>query len=189
MRAYPTTFEGRPRIGRGLFSAVYEGPTYDAVTVLTVDYAKECMGLGWFPRHRLFPVLEGGDWHPELESVRVYTMKRYDPSRAVVSKLCKHDANLYRALRKLPCCFADDAGFDHWREQFLTLPDAFSDEREALVEAVEAMSNYGSDVMFEISPRNVAVEDGKLILLDCFFMASQCVAEKATSGRRVVRMA
>jgi hypothetical protein len=40
-------------------------------------------------------------------------------------------------------------------------------------DAVEACANYGSDVMFEISPRNVAVHNGNLILLDCFFIKSK----------------
>ena len=44
--------------------------------------------------------------------------------------------------------------------------------KETMLEALDACTNCGSDVAFEISPRNVAVKDGKLILLDVFFMKS-----------------
>ena len=54
------------------------------------------------------------------------------------------------------------------------MPDKFDNEKEAILEAIDAMCNYGSDVSFEISPRNIAADkDGNLILLDCFFIKSQ----------------
>ena len=56
-------------------------------------------------------------------------------------------------------------------EAFAAIED--EDLKEVMIEALEACGNYGSDVAFEISPRNVAVKDGKLILLDCFFMKSK----------------
>lgn len=31
------------------------------------------------------------------------------------------------------------------------------------------MSNYDHRIGFEISPRNVAIDNGRLVLLDCFF--------------------
>jgi hypothetical protein len=51
-----------------------------------------------------------------------------------------------------------------------------------MLDALDACANYGNDVCFEISPRNVAVKNGKLVLMDCFFMADklqEIQAEKA----------
>ena len=45
--------------------------------------------------------------------------------------------------------------------------------RTAMLEALEGCSNWGSDIGFEISPRNVAVNNGKLVLLDVFFSKSK----------------
>ena len=42
-------------------------------------------------------------------------------------------------------------------------------EKEALLEMVDGLRNYCEAVAFEISPRNVTVRSGKLVLLDCFF--------------------
>lgn len=43
---------------------------------------------------------------------------------------------------------------------------------QIILEALDACLNYGSSVRFEISPRNVAVQDGQLVLLDCFYLQS-----------------
>ena len=42
-----------------------------------------------------------------------------------------------------------------------------------MIDALRACSNYGSDVGFEISPRNIFIDNGNLILADCFFIISQ----------------
>ena len=36
--------------------------------------------------------------------------------------------------------------------------------------ALDACGNWSTNVMFEISPRNIAVDNGQLVLLDCFFL-------------------
>jgi len=59
-------------------------------------------------------------------------------------------------------------------EAFRSLPREFKTAKTALIDAVSALTNYGSDICFEISPRNIAVtKTGNLILLDCFFMRSK----------------
>ncbi|UZT50044.1 hypothetical protein [Enterobacter phage 01_vB_Eclo_IJM] len=48
--------------------------------------------------------------------------------------------------------------------------------REGLMDvlmALDACANFGSDIQFEISPRNVRAVNGKLILVDCFFLVSK----------------
>lgn len=43
-------------------------------------------------------------------------------------------------------------------------------ELEEVLEALDACSNFGTGIGFEISPRNISVDDkGNLILADCFF--------------------
>jgi hypothetical protein len=44
---------------------------------------------------------------------------------------------------------------------------------KVMCEAIEACANYGSAIGFEISPRNVAVNNGKLVLLDVFYSISK----------------
>jgi len=156
-------------IGKGAFTKVWEDK-FDASLVImqSDDYAKEAMALGWFPECTLFPAVERIDY----DEVSTYSMQRYEVTRSVIPKLDKHNAALYRALRKLTethrMC-THSAVF----KAFETLPDKFDNERECLLEATDAMANYGSDVCFEISPRNVAAVFGKLVLLDCFFMEDQ----------------
>jgi hypothetical protein len=64
----------------------------------------------------------------------------------------------------------DFAYLDELRKQFNRLPKWAA---RALNEQIDGLMNYGADIRFEISPRNVAVKNGKLILLDCFFFASK----------------
>ena len=158
-------------LGKGLFSKVYENTNEPCMVIIeTVDHAKECMAHGWFPDSDLFPTVTPTD------ECGVYTMRYYASakSKGVLSELDAHNKALYRALRKLSVHVDNPYDRMHaWCEAFASLPDQFATEREALREACEACGNYGSQVAFEISPRNVATENGKLVLLDCFFMVDQ----------------
>lgn len=57
-------------------------------------------------------------------------------------------------------------------QEIKSLPPKFRKQRDHLLAAIDALYNYGDDVCFEISPRNVTAHKGKLILLDCFLMKS-----------------
>ena len=143
-------------IGRGSFTrAYYDG---DKVYLKSDDYIKECMAFGWFPDSPRFPevrisTLEGFD----------YEMEYYPPNRALKRELLKEEYELYRQLRKLMQDAVLPANaydlYSYWYSVFETL--APTEVREALLEALDACSNCGSDVQFEISPRNVRVKDGK----------------------------
>lgn len=174
------------KLGQGAFSTVYADPDApdDFVLIQTIDQAKEAMALGWFPNSPLFPELTVYATEYDGDDERnVYRSKRYDTSRAVVSKLDAHNKAFYNALRHLSLHDNDDShGYDThnphnwyhiWHHKLSGLDDQFAEEREALLEALDTLCNYGSDIAFEISPRNVATEGGKLILLDCFFVQSQ----------------
>jgi hypothetical protein len=83
------------------------------------------------------------------------------------------DYRLYKELRNLHASALSRPSkmvIDNTRAMFEKLSDDFSIEKDILLQAVDACSNYSTNVYFEISPRNVAVKDGKLILLDVFFL-------------------
>jgi hypothetical protein len=152
-------------IGKGKFTRCYlnDGVT---VTLKSTCSVKECRSLGWFPEHRLFPPIE-------REDSFVYTMEYIPKVKSLKGSLEPREYQLYKELVKLfklaiypPKCHPIDVT----RELLSELPDEYSDEREALLEAVDAMTNYGDKVYFECSPRNVGVKEGKLLLLDVFHM-------------------
>lgn len=147
-----------PLIGRGAFSKVYKK---DSKTVIIVsrDKAKVAMASPEWPRARCFPkLIEKADG--------LYECKYYEPVRALKSNLGEDQWALYKALRDVFHNGAQD--YWHLRSCFWALK-GWKAERRALLSALDVLSEYGRDVRFEISPRNVAVHRGRLILLDCFF--------------------
>ena len=160
-----TDLTGLKLIGKGAFTKCYQLTT-KKVLLISNDPVKECMSKNWFPPCRLFPDVIQTDNNNE------YTMKYYPRVTSLKRALTPRQYRLYSALRKIrksnhmsthtKCHAATD-----------TLPSEFRTERELIKKAIDALSNYGQDICFEISPRNVAVQSGKLILLDCFFMKSE----------------
>lgn len=160
-------------VGKGCFSKVYENPE-DPSSVLIVSCCptKECMSFGWGNSGDLFPKLERLD---DCGDFQCFKMKRYSKTRKIKPFISDHQWQLYRALGGLMCKFKPPSkiSYCHWQEQFESLPDEFEDEKSQLLEMLDALANYGDDMCFEISPRNIAIDNGKLILLDCFFMISK----------------
>lgn len=163
------------KIGQGTFTKCYLNDDNKTVTLHSTDYIKECMSLNWFPESRLFPEITSNDDNS-------YTMEYYPRVRSLKNTLNERDWKLYQILRKLTIQFSRNThdSFSLWHEQFKTIPDEYEEEREDIAGALDACGNYGSDIGFEISPRNVAVKDGQLIMLDCFFSISQL---KSTRNR------
>lgn len=156
-------------IGKGTFTKCYLNEDEKTVTLNSTDYIKECIALDWFPESRLFPEIERTD------EQYIYTMEYYPRVSSLKNNLDARDWKLYQILRKLSIGYLRNnyLNLDAWREQFATIPDEYEEEREEILEALQACSNYGEDINFEISPRNVATKNDKLILLDCFFIISQ----------------
>lgn len=170
------------KIGQGAFSKVYRKSS-DTVLIKSIDHVKECMSLGWFPNSRMFPKIEqvGQDDYGEY---KFYESKYYPRISSLKNELLPSEWEFYKALRGLDrfSCIAQKGSYlDHWRKQFETLPSKFNHKKQALFDALDALSNYGNDICFEISPRNIAVSGKKLVLLDCFFFHSQLM--KATKKR------
>lgn len=149
-------------IGRGAFTRAY---LLDSGRVLlkTCCPIKEAMAWGWFPASPLFPEMKYVD-------VGVYEMEYY-PRVPSLKKALKADQwGIYKALRDVfngamtPVNKADL--YSYWYRRFGELPEELA---EVMREALDACANFGSEIGFEISPRNVAVKDGNLVLLDVFF--------------------
>ena len=157
-------------LGKGEFTKAYLMEN-GRVHLKSTDRVKECMALGWWPEHRMFPKIERLDCDLGTDSHSTYEMEYFERPRSLKSSLTARQWRLYQALRKLSVYVQNNAdAYMLWHEAFDTLPGEFKAEKEALKEAVDNLTNYSTGVHFEISPRNVAVKGGKLILLDCFFI-------------------
>ena len=157
-------------IGKGMFTKAYLLES-GRVRLESVDQVKECMSLGWFPDHRLFPTIERIDFDCGHDGHSVYEMDFYERPKSLKNTLSSRQYDLYNVLRGLTAYAQRSCDiYTEWHKAFDSIPARFKGEREALKEALDAMLNYSTAVRFEISPRNVAVKGGKLILLDCFFI-------------------
>ena len=160
-------------IGKGAFSYVYDQG--EEVFIESIDPIKECMAHGWFPDHPLFPVVEFSDKESCWDDYYCYTMKKYNKVKSLKSALEPDQYQLYKELvnifKSVPINGKSYDGLNIIIGLFNN--SSLSDEiKEVMIEAAEACGNYGSDVGFEISPRNVAADNGKLVLLDVFFIKS-----------------
>lgn len=147
-------------IGKGAFTKAYlldDG----RVQLHTCCPIKESMAWGWFPDSKLFPKLTYVD-------VGVYEMDYLTRVTAPKRQLNEASYKLYKALQLV---YGDYDAIDYFSiykslEKHL---EGFK-ELEEVLEALDACSNWGTDIGFEISPRNISVDDkGNLILADCFF--------------------
>lgn len=157
-------------IGKGAFTKAYLLES-GKVELHSCDPVKECMALCGFGDSYLWPSIEQVD-------NEVYTMDYLPKTPSLKNSLELRQYQLYTALRKLKPLLSfgllrEWEYLDHWRKQFESLPVEFEEEKQALLEAVYSLGNYGQDIQFEISPRNVRAVNGKLCLLDCFFFVSQ----------------
>lgn len=152
-------------IGRGHWSRVYLQDCGTKVLIKSKDPIKECMAYGWFPESRLFPELTCID-------KGMYEGKFY--SKQPLSALNKADALIYKMLRKvfsvgLPYGTKAADRLCAW-QRVINDSDLQPWIKADLCAALDACGNWSTNVMFEISPRNIAVDNGQLVLLDCFFL-------------------
>lgn len=149
-------------IGSGLFSKVYQ-LNEKQVLIKSTCSVKECLSLFIDEKH--FPKLERIDCEE-------YLCEYFPKVKSLKSELCENDYKVYQELRKLDTHTINKYdGLDKCREEFKKIKNRSF--KTSLMNALDDLANYGSDIRFEISPRNVAVKNGKLILLDVFFMQNQ----------------
>jgi hypothetical protein len=167
-------------LGKGAFSRVY-AENNQTVIIHSICPVKEAMSLGWITGDR-FPVVE------RLEP-EVYRMKRYD--RWLTTKnLCEADKKLYTILRRI---YREYSVRDNVATIFEPLRKDYPSEYEQLVQACYALANYSDseyDIRFEISPRNIAVDNGKLIFLDVFYLSSVLESDRrVTNSLSIIKQA
>jgi len=162
----------KKKIGQGAFTKAYLREDNQVLLVSRCPI-KEAMALGWFPNVSLFPKIERikivGD------GTSHYLMEYLPRPRSLKNNLKPSQWQIYNDLKALnpPIRFVsrDSEMFDKWYNAFCTLKNRSLSN--IMLEALNACANYGRDIGFEISPRNVSVKKGKLILLDCFYQYSK----------------
>lgn len=164
------------RIGKGAFTTAY---LKDERTVLlkSKDPIKECMANGWFPSCRLFPKVYFANLDATPDGFAWYEMKYMAQSRSLKSDLDPDQWELYKAIRWawMTVDYDTECGFDWTHKMLISFEKQYPQYRRQhrqILAAWEAARKYGSDIAFEISPRNVRAVRGKLVLLDCFFKLS-----------------
>lgn len=157
-------------IGSGTFTKCYKISDNEVELISNCAY-KECMSFGWFPESRLFPTIKRLEGYINEKGDSLYRMKFYERQRSLKNTLKPTQYTIYKTLRETMQNIKHSANiYDSYKntfEGFSTLKNKAL--RGIMLEALDACSNYGSDVGFEISPRNVAADNGNLILLDVFY--------------------
>jgi hypothetical protein len=167
----PTT--NLKEIGKGEFTTAYL-KNAKRVILKSKDAVKECMAHKWFPESYLFPSVDFCDGIENDERGNAFYEMEYFPKKSSIKQnVSSRQWDLYKTLRALfskhSMVQRGQAPYVKWLDAFNTLPSRFDNEKEALLDAVSALTNYSQEVHFEISPRNVATKGNKLVLLDCFF--------------------
>lgn len=154
------------KLGKGSFTTAYLSENQKTVFLNSVDPIKECMAYGWFPSSNLYPKIKLSD-----NENYDYEMKYYEKVSSLKESLKPEHWKMYQELKSISdnMTFPSnkfECSFEYIKEFKKLKNKRFS---KALINGMEACMNYGTDISFEISPRNVAVNNGNLILLDCFF--------------------
>lgn len=163
-------------IGKGLFSKVYRLDEKE-VLIKSVCKVKECLSMGWHDSVNIFPEITRID-------DQTYTMEYFEKVTSLKDCLSPAHYEIYKNLKSLSVGHVPNKHnlYDAWYKEFKKVKNVRF--RNALINMIETLSNYGSDIQFEISPRNVAVKNGKLILLDVFYMQSQCLDQRNSKKRK-----
>ena len=157
------------QIGKGAFSTVYR-KTEKTVLIKTIDNVKECLSWEWHELSYLLPKLKQINHSDDLK-FSFYECKYYEKVSSLKNTLSISEYDFYKELRKISTIKHND--YYKLFELFSALPAKYNKKKKILLLFLDSLANYGSDICFEISPRNVAVEKGKLILLDCFYFHKQ----------------
>ena len=167
-------------IGKGLFSRVYDKGD-DSVLIYSKDHAKECLAMQWHDNSMgLFPVIEKIDYLDNGQSI--YQCKKYTKVRSLKNSLDTDQHTLYLELRALfsSLCYPHNRNYNyHYLRDTFNASSIDECVKSSILDFLDALGNYGTDMYFEISPRNVAVDKGKLVLLDCFFFGSQAIKARS----------
>ena len=155
-------------IGQGSFSRVYLKDA-DEVLIVSRDKVKAAMSECYWPNSRLFPRIKYvGE---NVNGTSTYSSRYYPRVRSLKLSLEPKEWEFYLFLRSLDRWPERHYEYEHLSKQFSSIP--WRSKRENMLKALDCLRMYSDDICFEISPRNVAVWKGKLILLDTFFFRHQ----------------
>lgn len=159
------------RIGQGHFSTAYRDG--NKVYLHSNDPMKECMSLGWFPKHRSFPNVDLIDVEPH-DGRNVYLMEYYEPLVGNVNKLKENERRFLKDLQGLTNNWFKENGKELYERVGSGIKKYISSraKRNLLLDALNATLNYGSDIGFEADLRNLRYKSGRIILIDCFLVQS-----------------
>lgn len=160
--------KGLPLIGRGSFSRVYRKGANE-VLIVSTDKVKAAMSERFWPKSRLFPRIKFIGYNED--DTCTYSSRYYPKVKSLKLSLETAEWEFYKFLRDLDRYPEKNYRYEHYLKQFATIP--WRSKRNAMLEAWECLRMYSDDACFEISPRNVAVHRGKLVLLDVFFFYHQ----------------
>jgi hypothetical protein len=161
-------------IGKGSFSTVYKHPSKQKkVLIVSSDKAKEAIA-DEIAYSDMLPKIKkiGFASDNEADCRRLYESIYYDKVRAPKQQLSKKAYQQYVQLRKAVDNIKQPLNIYDSYNRVYTAFEKIKDKnlREEMISILDGFSNYGSDVSFEISPRNIAIGNYKsLVLLDCFF--------------------
>lgn len=161
-------------IGTGLFTRAYRKGNSNVVLIKSECYVKECLSFKWHRNHSgIFPTID-------RTAINEYEMNFYPKVKSLKKSLRPDQWEIYKELCTV---FKDRLPYNkNYRDRGCRYTALIEEITKAnlpvkvkndIVSVVESIGNWGSDIGFEISPRNVAVDNGRLIMLDCFFMVSQ----------------
>lgn len=170
------------QIGKGGFSRCYE-LTPDTVLLESYDLIKAVMADGKFPKTKLFPKVERYNKKSKTGS-SFYTMKYYKgrPSRSTKKWLERSlKAFHYATFQDLNQLTIDVELYIKnnkkenrqvlWNDAF----DSLANKRlgELLTLANDECCKVAENIMFDFAPKNLACDEGNLILLDCFCSSTE----------------
>jgi len=171
-------------IGKGFFTRCYD--TQDGRVELHTfcnikpAYAEWGVGDG-----RLFPVMEKIDTRYDRydNAISVLTCKKFPKVSSLKSALKPAHYALYRTLKSI--AYRNVSTHDFYRavKDSKSIHHAYKTD---ILTAIDDIHNYASFVGVEISPRNVAVDGGRLVLLDIFFDRDQVKAIRTNKVRKPV---
>lgn len=164
-------------IGEGFFTKCFDAGegSVELHTFCNIKPAYAEWGVG---SGRLFPSMTKIDVRYDHQDIAVTILKckRYPKVASLKTALAPAQYALYLALRAIA---AEAIGWGSSRQfagKVRTAKNVHWRHREDIATAVDDVHNYASNVGIDISPRNVAVDNGRLVLLDVFFDADQALA-------------
>jgi len=168
-------------IGYGSFTKAYTSDSHEGVILVSWDKVREIQALGFFPESPLFPIVQwaGDELNTHMlnrtrntRPCETYLMPYYGKVTAPKKQLNNQAYQIYKVLRRIAST-NNCHGYNKLFKLFDNAPLPI-DVKNALLDALNGLSDYGADICFEISPRNISISDsGGLVLRDCFFFKHQ----------------